>query len=130
MKGAITGCQNLTESQRSNTSAFLAGLFNQSDITVAGATASADRAIYNGLLLRNSWLYFAVIALLFGTLSVAAKIRRLRINWIHVIGENVVLVTLLGLYEIMFFRTVVFQYRATTMEELDQMVVGELMDAC
>jgi hypothetical protein len=128
--GAITGCQNLTESQHSNASAFLAALFNQSDITAAGITASTDRAIYNGLLLRNSWVYFAAIALLFGTLSVAAKIRRLRINWIHVIGENLVLVTLLGVYELMFFRTVVFQYRATTMEELDQMVVGELMDAC
>jgi hypothetical protein len=128
--GAINGCQNLTVFQRANASTFLAALFNQTDINAAGIAAATDRTAYNGLLLRNSWLYFATIALLFGTLAGTAKLRRLRVPWIHVIGENMALVTLLGLYEIMFFRTVVFQYRATTMEELDQMVVGELMDAC
>jgi hypothetical protein len=128
--GAITGCQNLTVSQRANASTFLTALFNQTNINAAGISAAAERVTYNGLLLRNSWLYFGTIALLFSTLAGTAKLRRLRVPWIHVIGENVALVTLLGLYEIMFFRTVVFQYRATTMEELDQMVVGELMDAC
>jgi hypothetical protein len=130
VSGAITGCQNLTTPQRTEVATFLTALFNQTDIDAAGVAAAADRSAYNGLLLRNSWLYFATIALLFATLAGTAKLRRLRVQWSHVVGENVVLVALLGLYEMMFFRTVVFQYRATTMEELDQMVVGELMGAC
>jgi hypothetical protein len=128
--GVISGCQNLTAPQRADATAFLAALFNQTLINAAGNTAATDRAIYNGLLLRNSWLYFAAIALLFSTMAGTAKLRRIRVPWGHVIGENVVLVSLLGLYELMFFRTVVFQYRATTMEELDQMVVGELLGSC
>lgn len=128
--GAIMGCQNLTAPQRAQATAFLATLFNQTVIDTAGNAAAAARATYNGLLLRNSWLYFAAIAMMFATLAGTAKLRRLRVPWSHVVGENMVLVALLGLYELMFFRTVVFQYRATTMEELDQMVVGELMGAC
>jgi hypothetical protein len=128
--GAITGCQNLTAPQHAQIHTFLTVLFNQTLINAAGNAAATNRAIYNGLLLRNSWLYFAAIALLFSTLAGTAKLRRIRVPWSHVIGENVVLVSLLGLYELMFFRTVVFQYRATTMEELDQMVVGELLGSC
>jgi hypothetical protein len=128
--GAITGCQNLTAPQRAQASAVIAALFNSTVINAAGIAAAADRAAYNGDLLRNSWLYCSAIAFLFTVLAAGARLRRLPIKWSHVVGENVALVALLGIYELMFFRTVVFRYRATTMEELDQMVVGELTAAC
>jgi hypothetical protein len=128
--GAITGCQNLTAPQRAQASAFIGALFNSTIIDAAGLAAAADRTAYNSALLRNSWLYCSAIAFLFAVLAASARLRRLPIKWSHVVGENVALVALLGVYELMFFRTVVFRYRATSMEELDQMVVGELTAAC
>jgi hypothetical protein len=128
--GAIQGCRNLTVPQRAEASAVIAALFNATAINAAGIAAAADRAAYNDALLRNSWLYCSAIAFLFIVLSAGAGFRRISIKWSHVVGENVGLVALLGVYELMFFRTVVFNYRATTMEELDQMVVGELTGAC
>jgi hypothetical protein len=128
--GAVAGCHNLTVAQRFNSSAIIAALVNQTNINAAGVAAATDRAIYNGLLLRNSWLYCSAIAFVFVVLAAGARLRRINVNWKHLVGENAALVTLLGIYELMFFRTVIFRYRATTMEELDQMVVGELMDAC
>jgi hypothetical protein len=130
VRGAVAGCQNLTVAQRFNSSAFITALINQTNIDVAGVVAATERAIYNGILLRNSWLYCAAIACLFTILAGGARFRRLEVNWKHMVGENVALVTLLGIYEFMFFRTVIFRYRATTVDELDQMVVRELMDAC
>ena len=128
--GAIAGCQNLTGSQRAEASVIIATLFNATAINAAGIIAAADRTIYNDALLRNSWLYCSAIAFLFTAIAAGARFRRIPIKWSHVIGENMALVALLGVYEIMFFRTVVFRYRATTMEELDQIVVGELTGAC
>lgn len=130
ISGAIRGCQNLTGSQHAEVSAVIAALFNATDINADGIAAAADRTIYNNILLRNSWLYCSAIAFLFTVLTIGAELRRIRIKWSHVVGENVALVALLGIYEIMFFRTVVFRYRATTMEELDQMVVSELTGVC
>jgi hypothetical protein len=127
--GLVSSIQAATPDQRTSFLNFFDSIVNTTDVNIQGLAASVDRSNYNGALMRDSWLYTVGIASLFGFLSAAAPIRRLPIKWTPVITENIALIILLGLYEYMFFRTIIFKYRATSMEELDRMVVDQIQAA-
>ena len=125
----VTSLANMTAADRNTTAAFLNALVNVTTATAQGAAAAADRADYNNNLLSRSWIYFGSIAGLCTILSTAAPLRRLPIQWRHVIVENLVLVTFLALYEWMFFHTIVFKYRAVSTEELDSNIINKISSA-
>lgn len=131
--GKVTAtCMNMTAAQRLITHDLVTYLFNRTEIDTQGALAAAGRSDFNTGLQRNSWLYFAGVAALFGSLAAATRVPSLRqpIKWGKLVGENLALVTLLGLYELMFFKTVIFPYRAVSVPELDRMVADELNTFC
>jgi hypothetical protein len=125
----VASFSNMSATDRNATAAILNTLVNIAAIDVQGAAAANERALYNGNLLNRSWTYFGGVAGLCALLSAAAPIRRLPIQWRHVILENIVLVLILGLYEWMFFHTVVFQYRAVSIEELDRNIINSIAGA-
>lgn len=127
--GLVDTIRAAPPAQRASFANFFDSIVNITQVDAQGFAASIDRADYNTVLTRNSWLYVIGIAGLSGFLSVAAPIRRLPIKWGTIIGENIALIVLLGLYEYMFFRTIIFKYRATTMEELDTLVVDQIQAA-
>ena len=126
----LSACHNLTPSERTALLDIMNLFINPNATAAAAAAAAADRAAFNGVLLRNSWLYFGGGVGLFLATAGAAAWRRLQVRWGHVFAENLVLVLMLGVYEWMFFSTVVLQYRAVTPPELDGMVVAQLEAAC
>jgi hypothetical protein len=127
--GLVSSIQAATPDQRTAFLNFFVSIVNITEVNLQGLAASVDRSTYNDALTRDSWLYTVGIASLCGFLSATAPIRRLPIKWVPVIGENIALIILLGLYEYMFFRTIIFRYRATSMEELDRMVVDQIQAA-
>ena len=127
--GLVGTIQAATPAQRASFANFFDSIVNTTQVDAQGFAAAIDRANYNTVLTRNSWLYVIGIAGATGILSAAAPIRRLPIKWSSIIGENIALIVLLGLYEYMFFRTIIFRYRATSMEELDRMVVDQIQAA-
>lgn len=131
--GAVTAtCMNMTAEQRLITHDLVAYLFNRTEIDSEGVLAAAGRSSFNTGLQQNSWFYFAGVAGLFSSLAAATWIPAFRqpIKWRKLVGENLALVTLLGLYELMFFKTVIFPYRAISVPELDRMVADELNMFC
>jgi len=131
--GKVTAtCMNMTAEQRLITHDLVTYLFNRTEIDAEGAIAAAGRDAFNTGLQQNSWLYFAGVAGLFSSLAAATWIPVVRqpIKWRKLVGENLALVTLLGLYELMFFKTVIFPYRAVSVPELDRMVADELNMFC
>jgi hypothetical protein len=70
------------------------------------------------------------MATTFGLLTSTAVLRRIPIRWGRLIGENVGMIIMLGLYEWMFFSTVALRYQAVTPAELDGMVVSEFQASC
>lgn len=126
----LNACQNLSVPQRAAVLDLLNLFINSTATDAAGAAAAADRAAFNGILLRASWLYFAGgVSLLAATVG-AALWRRLQMRWGQIVAENLVLVLMLGAYEWMFFRTVVLRYLAVSPAELDRMVVDQVEAAC
>jgi hypothetical protein len=128
---AVTdGCRLMNPTDRQIMSDILSALINTTTVDAAGQVAVTERTAFNDTLFRNSWLYVAGLLSLVATLTAAASRLNRPIPWRLVIGENVALVSCLGLYEWMFFHTIAFRYRAISTAELDRMVVDEFNDAC
>ena len=125
----VASFANMTATDKNATASILNALINITTINAQGVLAATGRAAYNGALLRQSWTYFGAVAGLCALLSATAPMRRLPIHWRHVVLENLVLVTILGLYEWMFFHTVVFKYRAVSIEELDSNIIAQISNA-
>jgi hypothetical protein len=127
---AFGTCENMTATERNLTVAIFNALVNTTTTLQDAVAAAASRSSDNDILYRNSWLYFGGLCTAFGLLASTAPLRRIQINWGHIVGENLALVTLLGIYEFMFFHTVAFRYRAVSPEELDGLVVSEFTTTC
>lgn len=109
---------------------FVNILVNQTQVQIHGAAAGADRAAFNGNLLTTSWVYVGSLVAVTGGLVGSAVYSRASIQWRQLGLENLALILILGLYEFMFFRTVVYPYQAISMPELDRMLMNEIDASC
>jgi hypothetical protein len=55
---------------------------------------------------------------------------RLRLAWKRILVENLIMVTMLGVYELVFFRTIIYNYDTMTVAELDEQIVTQLQSTC
>jgi hypothetical protein len=78
----------------------------------------------------QAWMYVVgtTTCLLIGGL--VARLNRIRIPWKRIILENMIMVALLGIYEFTFFKTIIYNYRSLTVEELNGNIVGQLQTTC
>ena len=124
----LGSCANLTVAQRLIVADIFALFINQTD--AAGFSAATTRTAYNAVLFRNSWIYLSCILSVFGAIFIVGYRKGYKTEWSILVGENVALVTLLGLYEWMFFSTIILRYQAISIPELDRMVMDEFSVAC
>jgi hypothetical protein len=130
IQGILNRCADLTPHQRIVVRDVIDLFINQTRTDTAGAAAAATRNAYNGVLDRTSWLYFGGFCTIFTVIATVGTIKRYSTDWRSIIAENITLVTFLGLYEWMFFSTIVLRYLSISMPELDRMVVDEIQSQC
>ena len=128
--GLLGKCANLTINQQTIIKEIINIFINQNTVDSAGIAALNQRTAINNVLVRNSWIYVGALLTLFTTLSAVGHLKSYKTEWPLLIGENVALVGLLGLYEWMYFSTIVLQYQAISMPELDKMVLDKFQDQC
>ena len=127
VNGLLTNCDSINGTIFMN---FINLFINQTQVQSRGATAAALRTAYNNTLRTNSWAYVGCIGTLAIALGSAAAYRRLPIQWRQLGLENLALIFILGLYEFMFFSTVVYPYESISMPELDRMLMNEIDASC
>jgi len=130
INGAIEDCYNMTVEQIEVIDNVLETYINASDVIQKGNTEELARHKYNKHILNIAWGYVSGLAGLFVILSVYTRVRKIKINWKNVVLENFAMVMLLGLYELLFFNTIVHKYLPISTEELAQGAVEKLQTAC
>ena len=123
-------CDSMNTSQRIVFMGLVDQLVNQTQVATQGAAAATARGLANGALRTNSWVYFGSLVVLTGGLAVGAKYRRLPVHWRQLVCENLCLIIVLGLYEYMFFSTVVYPYQSISQPELNRMLLTEIDASC
>jgi len=126
----LSQCDSMNTSQRIVFMDLVDMLVNQTQVASQGAAAATARGLANGALLTISWVYFGSLVVLTGGLAAGAKYRRLPVHWRQLVLENLGLIVVLGLYEYMFFSTVVYPYQSISQPELDRMLLTEIDASC
>jgi hypothetical protein len=100
------------------------------NVSLAASVAAAGRNHYNSQLQMQAWLYFAGLTSLTAVMSAVALLRKMKFHWRRVILENIAMVALLGIYEFIFFRTIIYNYVSLSMPEIDEHIVVILRGMC
>lgn len=129
-EGIWSACGNLSTTQKQSFLIFVDFFLNSTTIQSDSANAYHNRSEFNTTLVVYSWIYFTFLVFLFSVLAGAAVYKKVPIRWTFIIGENIVLVIFLGLYELMFFRTVALKYQAISIPELDSNIYNQIQEIC
>jgi hypothetical protein len=128
--GFMNACSGITDEQRTVLRNLIDRTINPLNVSAAATAAALQRNRINNALMQNSWLYLGGILTAVTGLSAWGHFRGYKMKWRGLIAENVALVALLGLYEWMYFSTVILQYQAISMPELDRMVMDNFQASC
>ena len=130
IKGLLSQCSAMNGTQQVLFMDFVDLFANQTQVQAQGVAAAAGRSAFNGNLLTMSWVYVGDIGTVTGGLTGSAIYYRMPIQWRQLGLENLALILILGLYEFMFFRTIVYPYESISMPELDLMLINEINASC
>jgi hypothetical protein len=105
---------------------LLSALVNQTTIDSAGTSAYLQREAYNNTLLSWSIAYSGIFATCCIGAAGYVKWAGWIIPWRRIVAENLLFVFLLALYEVFFFRTIIYNYETLSTAELNQYIVDGL----
>jgi hypothetical protein len=126
----LAKCSTLTNTQKVNFLDLVDIFINQTRVQSEGMEAATARAAYNNGLRTKSWLYVGGLVGLVGGLSGTVWWKRVEIHWKQLWLENLALILLLGVYEFMFFSTVVYPYESISLPELEQGLLTNIDAIC
>jgi cytochrome b subunit of formate dehydrogenase len=103
---------------------------NSTIIITDGNIAFALRNAQNNGLLNRAWIYVGVIGCAMVCVAGFAVYRKLRIPWLRICLENLGLVIMLGIYETLFFTTIVHPYQPVTGQEIERNTIEDAQQVC
>jgi hypothetical protein len=130
VNGVLTTCHTWPANTTIVINDILSVLINATQVAQAATQAAATRQEFNHTLEVQAWCYVAGLigVVILGTTG--AHLRGFRIAWRRIILENLIMVSLLGLYELTFFKTIIYRYENMSLPELDGFVVNQLQSQC
>lgn len=130
--GVTGSCQTWTLNQTLITNDLLALFVNSTQVQKAAMQAFQNRSHYNAAIFTRSWIYVgalgSAVVLLFSVLRCFKKIQTFHLR--PILLENLGLVMALGLYEYMFFSTVIYDYDSISVSEIEGNIVQMLHNQC
>lgn len=103
---------------------------NSSEVLSLGEKTGLMRRELNLSLFNLSWKYVGGLGGLLVGLILFSICNKYRIKWEHILLENLALVSFLGLYELMFFETIIKKYSTETPQEISALFVTGLQQQC
>jgi hypothetical protein len=97
-------------------------------ITNDGLDSYNSRMKINTQLLYYSLIASAVFLAILGGVTATLVYRGIKINWSKTVSENIMMVLLLGLYEYVFFMTIIYNYNSISTNELNSYIVNGIYD--
>jgi hypothetical protein len=115
----------------SNTTKWLVGEFlahdvNVSQIDASGLEGATQRTAYNQHLLIVSAMYSVICFTICILATAFVRWKKWDIPWKRMLVENLLFVLVLGLYEVFFFRTIIYTYDTISTSELNMYIIDGL----
>ena len=107
-------------------SQILQDIINITQVNEAGATADQTQSTYNRYLLNLSIVYSGVCGVVCTGAILYGVLQRWKISWGHLFAENLGFVLVLGLYELFFFKTIIYNYDTISSAQLNRYILDGL----
>jgi hypothetical protein len=130
IQGVLSQCQGWNQTTTNAINEILLLFINTTTIIQNGQQSQLERHTYNAKLELQAWLYVIVLFSVISILGGLSKWKEYPIPWKRILLENLCMVTLLGLYELFFFKTIIYNYRSLTFDELNLNIVQQLQGSC
>ena len=130
INGILSQCAQWSANETQLVNAILTVLIQANQTLASAQTAMQQRTTYNSRLEVQAWMYVVGTTACLVTGGVIARLNAVRIPWKRIVLENMIMVALLGIYEFTFFKTIIYNYRSLTVEELNGSIVGQLQSTC
>ena len=134
LKGYINGILTTCDTWSPNTTLFvndvLSELINTTTVYQQDQQAILGRRSENDALQLQAWLYVAGLASITVVTGILGHQASLRLAWKRILIDNALMVTLLGIYEFLFFKTIIYNYQNLSLPELNEYVVAQLQQTC
>jgi len=126
----LNGCWNWTSADRVAAVDILNTILNSTTLSEEALAATQQRAEFNIILYHQSWIYVGGLAGSTTFLTAVLIWNQSPPNWKKLLTEQLSMVLLLGVYEWIFFHTIVLPYKAISAVEVNQYIVNELNTIC
>jgi hypothetical protein len=123
-------CTNLTYAERAFINTYVGPYVNSSIIDQQASNTLIKRLAANQTLLIQSWIYVGTFASIFVGWWGLTFFQKNPIMYQTVCLETLGLVTVLGLYEIMFFSTIILPYQPISSQEVLKNIVENIQSTC
>lgn len=130
IQDGLSVCENMTKEEITVVNEVLGPYINSTIIITDGNIAFTLRNAQNEGLLNRAWIYVGVIGLVMICVAGFAMYRKLRIPWLRICLENLGLVIMLGVYETLFFITIVHPYQPVTGSEIERNTIEDVQQVC
>jgi hypothetical protein len=107
-------------------SEILQNIVNITQVDQTGQESDQEQSVYNRHLLNLSIVYSGVCAILCTGAALYGKWQQWKVPWGRMIAENISLVVILGLYELFFFKTIIYNYDTMSSAQLNRYIVDGL----
>jgi hypothetical protein len=126
----ILSCNSLPNLSKILVDDFLQLFINQTTINQNALDGLNQRNIVNHFLfIKSIYYYVGVIAVFFGTLLLNYKFKK-NIDFRIIAIDNIIMIIILGVYEYIFFKNIIFPYQMISPNELIQNIVNNLINTC
>jgi len=130
VNGAVNECKRMNSTQIQKVNSILKNYINSSNIIGIGNNQEIIRIEYNNDILAKAWKYVGVLTGLFVSITVYIKYRHITLHWAYIILESTSMVLLLGLYELIFFNTIIYPYQPISTDEIERNMIQQLQNGC
>lgn len=128
---ATSFCSSLNQYDKTLIDDFLSMFLNTTKINQDANNSYNIRSIYNNTLLLKAIYYFLFVSVINMVLILLNCVWfRRKINYKTIIIDNFVMITFLGLFEYLFFSTIVFNYQTISPNELNRQISNTIINNC
>jgi hypothetical protein len=118
-------CNNMNYYQKEYFTNVFTSIVNITIVNENSIIASTNRIIYNNKLFINAWIYFLIIIGIDILLLIIKIYYKIKINLKKIILENIAMIVILGIYEYLFFKSIILLYKNISQDELIKLIMEE-----
>jgi len=126
----INSCKTLSNNNKIIVDDFIKIFINETTVNNNALIDYNLRQTFNHKLYLNSIYYSLGVIIVFILVLSSNYIFKQKIDFTMILLDNIIMICILGIYEFIFFKNIIFKYMTISPSELIKIIMGNLIQTC